>query len=279
MQTQDYHGTVAFFKSGRLDIMKYFHVTEKGVEQERLLSINSPMREVIRQGGKVSCVFKDSKKVVINHQPVSDSFIIDLPSDYSDVSSVYQFSLLGEESVAMLPSRVISIKAKDQYRYGRKIWIDKQYFLPLKVEVYDLSGITLEQVFFTDLQVGGLVTFLNADKNVESTDIKNIHQVAVTSIDAADFVLENVPAGFKTKFFTQMDSSGSNKSVDHLLLSDGFSSISVYREPKTANVQLGLQTLSTVNSFTRVIDDFEITVMGEVPAKTVQFIAQGVRFR
>jgi sigma-E factor negative regulatory protein RseB len=64
-----------------------------------------------------------------------------------------------------------------------------------------------------------------------------------------------------------------------LLLSDGFSSISVYREAKAGDIQLGLQTLGSVNSFSRVIDNFQITVLGEVPAQTVQFIAQGVKFR
>ena len=279
METYNYHGTVAFFKSGRLDTMKYFHATNEGLQQERLLSLNSPMREVIREGGKVSCVFKKSNKVVVNHRPVSGSFIVDLPTDFSASNSVYQFSLKGEESVAMLPSRVISIEAKDPYRYSRKIWIDKQFFLPLKIEVYDLSGARLEQVVFTDLQVVENLAIVRADSNIEITNIKHIHQEESSAVEMAGFVLENVPAGFQTIFFTRMNRSNSEQAVDHLLLSDGFSSISVYRELKEENIQLGLQTLGTVNSFTHVIDDFEITVMGEVPAETVQFIAQGIKFR
>jgi len=235
METYDYHGTVTFFKSGRLDTMKYFHANNEGLEQERLLSLNSPMREVIREGGKVSCVFKNSKKVVVNHRPVSGSFIVDLPTDFSASSSVYQFTLQGEESVAMLSTRVISIEAKDPYRYSRKIWIDKQFFLPLKIEVYDLSGARLEQVVFTDLQVVNDLDFVGAESNVEITNIKHIHQEESSAVEVADFVLENVPAGFQTKFFTRMNRTNSEHAVDHLLLSDGFSSISIYREPKEEN--------------------------------------------
>ncbi len=279
MKTLNYQGTVAFFKNGRLDTMKYFHATDNGLEQERLLSLNSPMREVIREAGKVSCVFKNSQKIVVNHHPVSQSFIVDLPVEFSAASINYHFSLREEESVAMLPTRVVSIQAKDKYRYDRKIWIDKQYILPLKMEVYDLSGETLEQVVFTDLKVKNRPELVNANNKLEDTRIKDGHQSALSSFDGADFVLENIPSGFQTVFFIRMKRDDLTQPADHLLLSDGFSSISIYREAKADDVQLGLQTLGSVNSFSLVIDDFQITALGEVPAQTVQFIAQGVKAR
>lgn len=279
MKTLNYQGTVAFFNSGRLDTMKYFHVTDNGQEQERLLSLNSPMREVIREAGKVSCVFKGSQEIVVNHRPVSQSFIVDLPLEFSAASINYHFSLGEEASVAMLPVRVVSIQAKDKYRYDRNIWIDTQYFLPLKMEVYDLSGRTLEQVVFTDLKVKNKPEFVKANNKIDNTRIKHIHQLESSSFDEADFVLENIPSGFQTVFFIRMKTDDSAQAVDHLLLSDGFSSVSVYREAKADNIQQGLQTLGSVNSFSLLIDDFQITALGEVPAQTVQFIAQGVKRR
>lgn len=278
MKTLDYQGTVAFFKNGRLDTMKYFHAIEQGVEQERLLSLNSPMREVIREAGKVSCVFKQSDKVVVNHQPVSASFIVDLPADNNALSSVYHFSIQGEESVAMRPTIMLSIKAKDDYRYDRKIWTDKFYFLPLKMEVHDLTGQMVEQVVFSDIQVGHKLEFIHADNKFENKTVEHIQQSDALTFEQADFVLENVPAGFDVVFFTRMHMDASNQPVEHLLLSDGYSSVSVYREALTDDVQLGLQTLGSVNSYTQAFEYSQITALGEVPAKTVRFIAQGVKF-
>lgn len=275
----DYYGTVAFFKNGRLDTMKFYHTVDKGLEQERLLSLNSPMREVIRKSGKVSCIFKDSKKVIVNNRPVRESFIVDLPVDFSKSSADYNFSLQGEELVAMLPTRVLSIEAKDKFRYKRKIWIDKEHFLPLKVEVYDLFGMTLEQVVFTDIQVGQVVDFENADEKIEGSDTKHIEQIDSLSFDEADFALTNIPTGFQTVFFARMYRENSTQLIGHLLLSDGFSSISVYRETKADDTKEGLQTLGAINSFTHIIKDDQVTAMGEVPASTVQSIAQGVSFR
>jgi sigma-E factor negative regulatory protein RseB len=178
----------------------------------------------------------------------------------------------------MHSSRVISIEAKDNYRYGRKIWIDKQHNLPLKVEVSDLSGNTLEQVIFTDLQIGHKLFNGDVENKLKNLDIKHIHQLESLPLEKADFVLKNLPSGFHIVFFTRMKMDKSDQFVDHLLLSDGFSSISVYREAKAVDSREGLQTLGTVNSFTHIVKNNQITAMGEVPAKTVQFIAQGVKF-
>jgi sigma-E factor negative regulatory protein RseB len=48
-------------------------------------------------------------------------------------------------------------------------------------------------------------------------------------------------------------------------------------ENKNATMQAGLQSVGAVNSFSRSIGDYELTVMGEVPVSTVQKIADGIK--
>lgn len=278
MKVLNYQGTVAFMKNGQLDTMKYIHAADNGLEQERLLALNSPMREVIRDSGKVSCTFKATHKRVVNHRPVSQSFIIDLPQQISSLADTYQVTVLGEELVAMRPSRVIAVQPKDGFRYARKIWLDKQLLLPLKVEVYSLLGTTLEKVVFTDIRVETSIPFTKMDDEDDSLDIQHIHLARPEPFDKAPFVLNNLPAGFVTVFFTRMSMHQSEQPVDHLLLSDGFSSVSVYLDSKGEEIDSGLQTVGSVNSFSRVVGDYQIVVLGEVPAKTVEFIAQGISF-
>jgi len=279
MKSLDYKGTVAFFKNGRLDTMKYFHAIEAGKQQERLLSLNSPMREVIREAGTVRCVFKKSKEIVVNHRPVSDSFLIDLPDDLSGLGAAYQLQIRDEESVVMLPVYVVSIVPKDQYRYERKIWIDKESFLPLKTEVYDLSGATVEQVVFTDIKVGEKSVFIDVAEDEKDAKVKHLHKNELLAIDQASFLVQNLPQNFQQIFYTRMNTDDAEQSVEHLLLSDGFSSVSVYKETKAKDAQEGLQTLGSVKSFTQIIDNHQITVLGEVPVKTVKFIAQGIKLK
>jgi sigma-E factor negative regulatory protein RseB len=285
MAVLNYQGTVAFLKNGKLETMKYFHAAHKGVQQERLLSLNSPLREIVRDADKVSCLFKTTHQVVVDHRPFGRSFLIDVPENLDALSVVYDFQMGDEENVAMLPAYVIAIQPKDDFRYGRKIWLHRQQFLPLKVELYDLVGATLEQVVFTDLQVKDRLPFVDinfAQSAGAAGTVQHIHQLQAQSSDQAAFVVTSIPPGFREIFFTRQPMHNSKQPVEHLLLSDGFASVSVYMEN---DIQPGfraedsIQAMGAVNFFSRTVGGSLITVMGEVPAKTVKFIAEGIKLR
>ena len=279
MKILNYQGTVIFMKNGQLDTMKYRHSFDSGVEQERLSSLNTPLREVTRKSNEVSCLFKETSQKVINHHPIDSSFIINLPPNNENLDKLYSLTLLGNESIAMLPAQIIDIQPKDQYRYARKIWIESKHYLPLKVEVYNLDGSILEQVLFTDLQIDGKSELNTGVIDENSLHVTHIHTTQAEPFEQAPFMLKNWPQGFKTIFFIRNSLQQSQKSVDHLLISDGFSSVSVYLEPKQDQGLQGLNSLGSVNSFSRVIAQFQVTVLGEVPAKTVEFIADGIALR
>lgn len=260
MRVLNYQGTVAFLRNGKLETMKYFHAAEEGIEQERLLSLNSPLREIIRDANKVSCLFKSTQQVVVDHRPVGRSFLVDLPQNLDELSAIYDFEIVGEENVAMLPAYVVAIQPKDDFRYVRKIWIEQQQFLPLKVAVYDLSDTILEQVVFTDLQVKETLPFVEVKFGEASGAVKHIHQLQPQASDKAAFVINSLPSGFQEIFFTRRPMHNSNQPVDHLLLSDGFAAVSIYMENKNTTIQQGLQAVGAINSYSRTIDDWQLTV-------------------
>ena len=279
MKMQNYHGTVIFMKNGQLDTMKYQHSVENGVEQERLMSLNSPMREVVRKASEVTCLFKETNQKVVNHHPLDSSFIVNLPQSTGVLENHYRLKPNGQEAVAMLPTQIISIEPKDDLRYARKIWIDTRNYLPLKVEVYNLDGSIVEQVVFTELRTDAQVDGGHAPVDDEKFHVKHIHATQAEPFERATFVLNNRPLGFEPVFFIRNSMQQSGKAVDHLLISDGFSTISVYLEAKESQGINGLHSLGSVNSFSKVIGDNQFTVLGEVPAKTVEFIADGIALR
>lgn len=279
MQSLNYQGTVIFLKNGQLDTMKYHHIVDNNVEQEQLTSLNSPLRIITHKSGEVSCLFKETSQKIINHHSIDSSFILNFPQDPVNLEQLYSLSKLSTESIAMLPAQIISIQPKDQLRYARKIWIETQHFLPLKVEVYNLDGSTLEQVVFTDLHIDSQNDAKFADVDENKLDIKHIHSKQAEPFENAPFILKNWPNGFKTVFYIRNSLQPSQKAVDHLLISDGFSSVSVYLEQKDSEGMQGLNSLGSVNSYSRVLDNYQITVLGEVPAKTVEIIAQSIILR
>ncbi len=279
MEVLNYQGTVAFLKNGKLEPMKYVHAAKKGVEQERLSSLNSPLREIIRDAGKVSCLFKETQQTIVDHRPFERSFLVDMPGNEDDIGAIYQFEMVGEEDVAMLPSYVIAIQPKDNARYPRKIWVEKQHFLPLKVAVYDTSGALLEQVVFTEIAVKDTLPFVKVKSVDAAHPVQHIHQLPIQSPDQAAFVVTELPKGFREIFFVRKPMHNTEQPVDHLLLSDGFTSVSIYMENKSVGMPSGLQSVGAINSYSRTINNYQLTVMGEVPAETVKFIAEGIKLR
>lgn len=279
MAVLNYQGTVAFLKNGKLEPMKYVHAAKNGVEQERLLSLNSPLREIIRDAGKVSCLFKETQQTLVDHRPFERSFLVDIPSNLDDISTIYQFGIVGQENVAMLPSYVIAIQPQDSARYPRKIWVEKRYFLPLKVAVYDNSGTLLEQVVFTDITVKDALSFIPVKSLDTNNPTRHIYPLPTQSSNQATFAVTAKPTGFREIFFARKPMHNTEQPVDHLLLSDGFTSVSIYMESKSAGMLSGLQSVGAVNLYSRTINNYQLTVMGEVPAETVKFIAEGLNLR
>jgi sigma-E factor negative regulatory protein RseB len=279
MGVLNYQGTVAFLKNGKLEPMKYVHAAAKGVQQERLLSLNSPPREIVRDAGKVRCLFKETQESIVDHRPFERSFLVDVPDNLDQMESIYQFEVVGEENVAMLPSYVVSIQPKDNARYPRKIWIEKEHFLPLKIVLYDNSAVPLEQVVFTDIEVKETLPFVDVKFLDTAHPAQHIHQFQPQSSDQAAFVVTELPKGFREVFFTRKPIHNAEQPVDHLLLSDGFTSVSIYMENKSGAMQSGLQSVGAVNSYSRIINNYQLTVMGEVPSETVKFIAEGIKLR
>jgi sigma-E factor negative regulatory protein RseB len=286
MKTLNYQGTVVFLKNDKLEPMKYFHAAKNDREQERLLSLNSPLREIIRDSRQVSCLFKTTRQLVIDHRPFERSFLVDIPQNLDELDAVYAIERIGEENVALLPAYVIAIKPKDIYRYARKIWIEKQNYLPLKVVVSDTSGKTVEQLIFTEFELKKSLPFVK----VKAADILHLQQEPIS--DSPDklskqptFVPSSLPPGFREIFFTRRLMHNSSQPVDHMLLSDGFASVSVYMENKRAGLppdstaQKNSQSVGAINFFSKTIDNFELTVLGEVPAETVRLIAEGIKLK
>jgi sigma-E factor negative regulatory protein RseB len=283
MAVSNYQGTVVFLKNDKLEAMKYFHSIDKTREQERLVSLNSPQREIIRNSDEVKCRFTLTGNVIADNRPYEHSFIVDVPENLDELDTTYNFEVLGEEDVAMMPSYVIAIQPKDDYRYIRKIWVAKEQFLPMKAVVYDLSGVILEQVVFTEMQVDKGSTKANPATNAASVAQQVAGKAGV--LDQAAFEVTALPQGFKKIFFSRKPLHKSEQPVDHLLLSDGFASVSVYLETKKADtapdahIPDGIHSVGAINSLSRTLADSQLTVLGEVPASTVKFIAEGIKLR
>lgn len=80
--------------------------------------------------------------------------------------------------------------------------------------------------------------------------------------------------------YTRLKQNADDPSVEHIMLSDGFSSVSIYIDQlKDKTIKDQFRRIGAINSYTRKVQDYLITVMGEVPERTVRVIGDGLRYQ
>ncbi len=274
-----YRGIVSYMKDNQIESLHVFHGVSNGVEQERLLSVNTPMREVVRTADKVTCYYPDTKSISVDSKPSRQSVLLDLPDDLSELSKHYTFSLGDIEHVAKRPSRVVTIEPRDGLRYGRKLWIDVESKLPLKFEWIDGKQV-VEQLVFSSLS---LEKSIPPEELMPSTQVDGTwrtKQHETLPAESLKWTLDGVPDGYHMISYTRLKRGVNNRTIDHILLSDGVSSISIYIDELMSEIFTAQpRKIGAINTYTRKLDKYLVTVMGEAPEKTVQTIGDGIHLQ
>lgn len=280
MGSLNYQGTLVYSQKGRIEPMKIFHTVRDGIEQERVVALNSPMREIIRDVDKITCYYPDTRKVVVEYHPSKGSFLLRLPEDIDSLAVSYSFNLGGQEHIALRPAQIIDIVPKDEYRYARRIWMDAETKLPLKFELINDDGSVIEQATFTSLQINDSIpiTSLQAE-SLKGKLTWQVHNNEMLPANEIRFVFTSLPLGFRQVRYSRRKMRNSEFPVEHILFSDGFSSVSVYVEQLEGDLKSDFRTRGAIHAYTKKLDNYQITVMGEVPLKTVQTIGDGMQYK
>ncbi len=276
-----YDGIFVVLHNAQLESMQISHTVDNAGEKERLVSLNGVAREVFRDNASVTCIAPDAKSVSIGNRVVAQGFRSVFSVDISQLSDVYNFHLLGDDRVAGRPVRIVAIIPKDAYRYGYRLYLDREHALPLKTDMLNVSGVPISQSMFTQLQVH------TSSREIDEISLDGkeyyqwVQQKPVRTISDQQFSgwsFNDLPKGFHVTLHSKRNSGKQAEDIDHFVLSDGLASLSVYVE---AAVDVGLQgssTMGTVNAFGDTISGHQVTAVGEVPAITVERIAKSLRF-
>lgn len=275
--SRTYQGVVSYVKDQQMDSFKLFHRVVDGQERERLISMNSPIREVVRTGGTVSRYSADSQQVVVETKPSGQSVLMNLPEDPALLERYYRIHLRGQEYVAGALTQVVALEPRDEYRYSRLIWIDADTRLPLKLDVLNEDGQSVEQMVFMTINTKDPIapTDLEPTSGARSA-ITQISHRETQPVKGLKWSIKDVPSGFQIVSYSTLKRPPSSMPVEHILLSDGFSAVSIYIEGGEGRKATGTRKMGAINVDSVELDGHLVTVMGEVPLKTVSMIVHGV---
>lgn len=285
LNSLDYDGTFVYHHNGKLDVMRIIHRADEGGQRERLVSLTGSAREVLRDDRSVTCILPDNKSVMFGQSRSTQPFPV-VPDDLAGISRYYRIEDQGDDQMIGYRARVIAISPKDAYRYGYRFWIEQDSRMLLKSELTAADGEVIEQLMFTALDIGidipasDLQPSLSGDGYTWHRQTE-IHQPQQTSVPAPDWIVSELPAGFVLTDVRRRRLHEQGGDAEHLVLSDGMATVSVYVErrlPDTAPFD-GLSSMGAVNAYGTLVGDSQVTVVGEVPPATVMMIAQSVERR
>jgi sigma-E factor negative regulatory protein RseB len=283
LQTLNYDATFVYLHGRQLEAMRIIHKADETGERERLVFLNGAPREVIRNNEIVVCFLPDANSVVVEksraRKPFPDGLL-----DAERLSRHYDFVMLGRDRMVGQSARVIGIVPKDPYRYGYRLWLAEESAMLLKSELMNEQGQPIEQMMVTSLELLDDIPAASLEPSSEVADAY-VWREGVGErgpIDASDrrWQVGRQPEGFVLTLYRRQHLPGSSEPVEHLVLSDGLATVSVFIEKTEGSRQMlrGTSYMGAVNAFGTQIAKHQVTVVGEVPQATVVLIGESVSY-
>lgn len=287
----NYTGTFVYVEGQRIASMRVTHRATGGAMRQRIYSLNGAPREVIRDDEQVWCYVPDKKLGMHEYRQVSkQGFPNLLPRGLEHLVKYYKVYLGAEGRMADRTAQQIMVVPKDDFRYGYDLWADKQTGLLLKAALLDEAKRPIEQYLFTTVEIGGeidpakLKPMTPKAELVWYGDARTGEASAAASqageMTAPNWLIEEVPKGFSLTRKIRRKSPMRDKMLEHYVYSDGLATVSVFVEDLAEDAAArisGINKMGAVHAFGREINGHQVTVVGEVPARTVDLIGMSVR--
>ncbi|EIX9656928.1 sigma-E factor regulatory protein RseB [Klebsiella pneumoniae] len=268
---------VSISKQG-VESLRYRHARLNNQPLAQLLQLDGPRREVVLRGTEISYFEPGLDPFTLNGDYIVDSLPSLVYSDFKRLSAAYDFISVGRTRIADRLCDVIRVVARDGTRYSFIAWLDAETKLPLRVDLLDRDGETLEQFRVVSFNVGD-----NVSASMETLAKANLPpQLSVPEGgDKANFNWAPtwLPQGVTEVSSSQRRLPTFDGPVESRLYSDGLFSFSININRATAAssdqlLRTGRRTVSTT-----VRDNAEITVVGELPPQTAKRISDSIKFK
>ncbi|MFJ2976771.1 sigma-E factor regulatory protein RseB [Kluyvera sp. NPDC087067] len=267
---------VSINKSG-VESLRYRHVRLNGQPLAQLLQMDGPRREVVQRGSEISYFEPGLDPFTLNGDYIVDSLPSLVYTDFKRLAPYYDFISVGRTRIADRMCDVIRVVARDGTRYSYIVWMDSQSKLPMRVDLLDRDGETLEQFRVIAVTTGDEV----------NSSMQNLAKASLPpqlSLPTGTNVVFNwssgwLPQGFKEIATSRRTLPGIDGPVESRLFSDGLFSFSINVSRANANsseqiLRTGRRTVSTT-----IRNQADITIVGELPPPTAKRVADGISFK
>ncbi|MBK7470309.1 MAG: MucB/RseB C-terminal domain-containing protein [Betaproteobacteria bacterium] len=282
-QRLNYTGTILYQHGTRIETSRIVHYVDPTGEYEKLVNLDGPPREVIRNNEQVTCYLPDSKLVRIESRASRSVFPSLLPNQIATLAQNYIMREAEPARVAGRDAQAFLLEPRDGMRYGHVFWTDTATGLLLKTRMYDENNRVVEMSAFLEVQINAKVDRSMVESSFPARPADWLVQrtpAAGGGQKPTGWWVSKLPSGFSKIVEGYRMLPDRTEPVAHLVYTDGLVAVSVFVEIMPGTPQLlGLSQQGAINIYKRQLDEFLVTVLGETPGITVRQIANSVVHR
>jgi sigma-E factor negative regulatory protein RseB len=283
---RNFQGTFVVSGGGNVASARMAHFCEGSNQYERIESLDGKARNVFRHNDVVHTVWPASRVAVVEQRDLLTSFPALLQAGADNVGDWYELRQQEDERVAGHAANVLLVRAKDAHRYGYRLWSDKASGLLLRADVLSARGEVLETSAFSDISIGVRPqpeSVLHAMKRLDGYRVLRPVMTA-TSLEAEGWAMRQVAPGFRQVRCVNRDMAdagdvavtGGAQRVLQAIFADGMTSVSLFLEPSKAVHRPLHAAVGATQTLSMRQGDWWITVIGDVPAATLQLFASAL---
>jgi sigma-E factor negative regulatory protein RseB len=275
---RSYAGEFLHLSDGRVEKMRILHRASGGRVTERLVSLSGSGREIIRNEDEILCYLPDQRRVLVESRQERGPLLGTLPKFDATLEAHYRVETLGRgRSVLGRGARIVAIVPRDAYRFGFRLWIDEETRMPVRSDLVDAHGTVLEQVLFTQLTLDTVPSDAALKPAVRPDGYAWVRQGRgdAPASEPVAWRFTQLPPGFRLSSSGLQQLPGADRPVTHLVVSDGLASVSVFVEAPVPGraAHEGQGRVGAAFAYSRTVADHQVTAVGEVPPRTLQYIA------
>lgn len=302
-KTLNYEGVFLCQSGQRVQSIKIIHRFDDNGEHERLVSLDGPPREIVRHDQNITFVKPKSKRAATGRK---SGFPSDLLRGLRSAAPYYKMQVGDVGRVADRITQKVMIKPIDNFRYGLHLWVDKETNLLLQSSLLNAAGESLETFAFSSVKfLSQIPDAALAPSRAEITldvmpkmvqrerAMKPMQTEAASVMEMADGIavppspspspspwqVAWLPDGFALIAQDRRQNTPQRPALEHRVYSDGLNAISIFFEKMRAqhgHLQGGTNR-GAVNAFGTISHGNFVTVVGEVPQRTVEKVGESIR--
>jgi sigma-E factor negative regulatory protein RseB len=282
----NFEGTFVVTVGGAVSSARIVHFQDGVNQYERIESLDGKARQVFRHNNLVTTFWPQTRVALVEEREKLSSFPALLRRGDDRIADYYDVRLHGIDRIAGLDAHVLSLTPRDPYRFGYKLWADKDSGLLLRADVIGERSELLESTAFSDVSIGVRSQPELVTKAMKKLTGYRVARPVLTpaQLDKEGWVQRREVPGFRLvscikrplNLAGDADAGPAAPQVLQTTYSDGLTHVSVFIEPYSP--QHHARTLETSIGATHTVmvrqGDWWFTVVGDVPGATLHSFAK-----